>query len=145
MPVLRAGVEVDAYCTRCKMDLTHKIIAVVGNKPVKVECRTCYGTHNYRPPKSGPVPPPRAEGSSARAPSAPRPARKPSAEDHVTVTPPPGVIIHPYRMSDKYSRDQWISHKVFGTGCVSLLVGTDKIEVRFSGGAKVLVHDRHDD
>ena len=66
MPVLRAGVEVDAYCTRCKMDLTHKIIAVVGNKPVKVECRTCYGTHNYRPPKSGPVPPPRAEGPSSR-------------------------------------------------------------------------------
>lgn len=49
---LRAGQEVDAYCTKCKMDLTHRIVAVVGGRPVKVECRTCYTVHVYRAPKS---------------------------------------------------------------------------------------------
>jgi hypothetical protein len=29
MALLRAGIEIDAYCTRCRMDLTHRIIAVV--------------------------------------------------------------------------------------------------------------------
>jgi len=31
------------------------IIAVADGKPARVECRTCYSTHNYRAPKSGAV------------------------------------------------------------------------------------------
>ncbi|MDB4928556.1 MAG: hypothetical protein JWM10_1040, partial [Myxococcaceae bacterium] len=113
MALLRAGIEIDAYCTRCRMDLTHRIIAVVNNKPVKVECRTCYGTHNYRAPKSSPVP---AEKTAGGAPRAAKPAARRAAatDEHISVAPPPGARIHGYRMSDKFSKDQWVSHKVFG-------------------------------
>ena len=52
---IRAGQEIDAWCTRCKMDLTHKVVAAVGDKPAKVECRTCYTIHMYRAPKSSPA------------------------------------------------------------------------------------------
>ncbi|MFO0753254.1 MAG: hypothetical protein U0411_08025 [Thermodesulfovibrionales bacterium] len=45
---LSAGEEVSSYCTRCKLDLTHIIIAMVGQRIVKVQCRTCGSIHSYR-------------------------------------------------------------------------------------------------
>lgn len=138
---LRAGQEVDAWCTRCKMDLTHRIVAVVGDRPAKVECRTCYSTHVYRAPKNSPsaiaarsASP--SAGASTRAPA----ARKPIPADHTAVVPPSGARIHPYRMTERFMKDQWIQHKNFGVGVVTAEIGADKIEVRFDGGVKTLVH-----
>jgi len=146
MALLRAGIEIDAYCTRCRMDLTHRIIAVVNNKPVKVECRTCYGTHNYRAPKSSPVPVAKATGgASAPRPAKASPRRSAVNDEPVVVAPPPGARIHGYRMTEKFSKDQWVSHKVFGTGVVTQVLGDDKIEVHFDGNSKVLVHNRPED
>ena len=51
-----AGSEIDSYCTKCKMDLNHRIIAMKDGKPHRVECRTCSGHHNYRTPKTLPDP-----------------------------------------------------------------------------------------
>src|SRR5258708_17991440 len=49
---LKPGAEVDSYCTKCRMDLLHRIIAMNNGKIIRVECRTCGGHHNYRAPKS---------------------------------------------------------------------------------------------
>jgi hypothetical protein len=142
---LRAGQEIDAFCTKCKMDLLHRIVAVMNDKPVKVECRTCYQTHVYRAPKSSPAARIAAASQTSTTGrssggAAPKPARKPSIEDDAAVVPPPGARIHSYRMTERYMKDQWIVHKNFGTGVVTSEVGPDKIEVRFDGGLKVLVH-----
>ena len=45
---LRAGGEVDSYCTKCRLVLNHRIIAMIGNTPRKVECSTCNSHHLYR-------------------------------------------------------------------------------------------------
>ncbi len=45
---LKAGGEVDSWCTKCKLFLNHRIIAMVGPKPARVECSTCSSHHNYR-------------------------------------------------------------------------------------------------
>lgn len=141
MPLYKAGQEVDAWCTKCKMDLTHRIVAVMNGKPVKVECRTCYSVHVYRAPKNTPtaVAEREAKGTTASAPRASTP-RKAVPEEHVAVVPPSGARIHPYRMTERFMKDQWIQHKTFGVGIVVSEVGTEKIEVRFDGGVKVLVH-----
>lgn len=142
--VLRAGQEIDAYCTKCKLDLTHKIVAMVGDRPAKVECRTCYTVHVYRAPKSAvkKVMEAAAAPRTARAPSADRAHRKPSAEDHAPVVPPSHARVHSYRMTERFEPDQWIVHKTFGNGLVLREVGPDKIEVRFDSGVKTLVHNR---
>lgn len=147
MPPLRAGQEIDAWCTKCKLDLTHRIVAVADGKPARVECRTCYSTHNYRAPKSGAVaavqrPTRAATAPSSASPAAPRAPRKSAAEEHVAVVPPPGAKVHSYRMTERFAKDQWIVHKVFGNGIVTAEIGDDKIEVRFDSGAKTLVHNR---
>ena len=49
---LTAGSEIDAWCTSCRMDLGHRIVAMVEGRPKRVECLTCGGQHNYRAPKA---------------------------------------------------------------------------------------------
>ena len=38
MATHRVGGEVDATCTRCKMELAHTILAMVGPKIIRVRC-----------------------------------------------------------------------------------------------------------
>ncbi len=68
---LRAGGEVDAVCTRCKMLLGHTILAMVGTRVARVRCNTCQGEHNYHSPggaerlRSEPRAPPRPAARAA--------------------------------------------------------------------------------
>ena len=43
---LTAGGEVVAYCTKCRMDLNHRIVALVDGIPVKVELTAAEITAN---------------------------------------------------------------------------------------------------
>lgn len=145
MSLLRAGQEIDAWCTKCKLDLTHRIIAVADGKPARVECRTCYTTHNYRAPKTSVVAvvTRAARSGSTRDSAAPKPRKsRAAAEEHVAVVPPPGARVVPYRMTEAFAKEQWIVHKSFGNGVVLSVLADNKIEVRFDSGPKVLVHNR---
>jgi|LNFM01.2.fsa_nt_gb hypothetical protein len=142
MTTYRAGQEIDSYCTKCKLDLTHKIIAVVSNKPAKVECRTCYGVHNYRAPKSAAAvasassaTPRAARSTSSRTASSGR-----SVDPEPPMAPPDHARIVLYATSEKFPVGTWLSHKVFGVGVVLREIAVSKIEVRFDSGTKVLVH-----
>ncbi len=48
---LSVGKEAIAYCTSCKMDLNHTIVAMHGDRIIKVQCRTCRKDHAYKAPK----------------------------------------------------------------------------------------------
>lgn len=141
---LKAGQEIDAFCTKCKMDLLHRIVAVANDKPVKVECRTCKTVHVYRAPKSAPAARAAAPASSGRATTST--ARAASSRRGAAPEPPPrpapGTKVFPYTIFDRFGRDQYIQHKTFGVGVVVQEIGQDKIEVRFEDGNKVLVHNR---
>jgi hypothetical protein len=108
MPVYKAGQEIDAFCTKCKMDLLHKIVAAVNGKPAKVECRTCFTVHMYRPPKGVHTPgatPPAASASSASTGSASSSAaarKKPTVVDSGPVVPPDNVHIHIYKITERF-------------------------------------------
>ena len=50
----RPGDDVDAYCTRCKRDFTHTILAMANEEtPERVRCNTCGSEHRYIPERSG--------------------------------------------------------------------------------------------
>jgi hypothetical protein len=142
MTTYKAGQEIDAYCTRCKLDLTHKIVAVVGNKPVRVECRTCYGIHNYRPPRSAAAATPAAPRSAPRvAGASPGKSARSAPAPEPSLAPPDHAHIMIYRPADRFSTGSWISHKTFGVGLVLRELSPTKIEVRFESDTKVLVHN----
>ena len=52
MPI-QVGKDIDAWCTRCRLDTTHIIVSLKadGLSPKRAECTSCHGQHNYRPPK----------------------------------------------------------------------------------------------
>jgi hypothetical protein len=49
----RLGDTIDDHCPRCKRTMDHSIMAIAGDDPVKVVCRTCNFEHKYRGNKTG--------------------------------------------------------------------------------------------
>ena len=52
----QVGEDVVAYCTKCKKDLNHVIVALVKEKVKKVLCKTCEKEHVYKAPKGDKAP-----------------------------------------------------------------------------------------
>ena len=58
--------ETLSYCTSCKMDLNHIVVAMKGDRIAKVQCLTCKKEHVYRAPK-GITEPPKAKKSKKKS------------------------------------------------------------------------------
>jgi hypothetical protein len=132
--MIKVGGEVDAFCTRCELTLAHTVHAVVGDRPVKVECNTCHGVHRYRG----------GAGSSASTPRAARPARA-KAEvvgfDALLGARRTGEA-RPYSPKVTFAVDDVVDHPLFGRGFVSAVRAGGKVEITFRSDVKLLVHAR---
>jgi hypothetical protein len=145
-PSLAVGKELVSYCTRCKMDLGHTIVSMMGGIPARVICRTCKSEHNYKPKKGinepGSVAPSRGSpGTSTRAP------RESKAEKTVPVELEWMKQINANtRAAKAYAADQHflagdrIAHPVFGEGIIQKQIFPNKVEVLFKMDLKTLIH-----
>ncbi|GFE60143.1 hypothetical protein [Geobacter sp. AOG2] len=137
---LAAGDCIEAHCTRCRALLNHTIVAMVGEKIIRVECNTCRGMHNYHGEKAAKAP---GAGPARTTASAPRKARKdPGAADReeweaLSPAMEPGRAL-PYDMNGKYRVNSLVAHPVFGLGVVKLVIPPNKIQVLFQDGKKLL-------
>ena len=141
----KAGGEIDSYCTRCKLDLTHRIIAMVGEAVKKVECKTCGSHHLYRKPKSereaaSPKTParasaPRAPTKAERASKAERDAT--AAWEHA-IAGQPSNAFKPYRLSQTFGPGELVRHPKFGDGVVARVIDRGKVEILFQDGARTM-------
>jgi hypothetical protein len=145
------GDEVEAWCTRCRMNLNHVVVAVVGTGIEKVQCLTCNGYHKYyvpkregsRPSKGGSASDTPGSGRSLKVDKTAASRDKAGREWATAMREMPGQIEPvPYRVQDSYGADDFIQHPVFGTGKVLDILGRDKIEVVFEGGKKILICNR---
>jgi hypothetical protein len=147
---LKPGAEVDSYCTKCRMDLMHRIIAMHNGRIIRVECRTCNGHHNYRKPKSA-ASEPRAgaapgRSSSTRAPSGVSPRKAAAAElerqrEHTwekAVLGQPIASFKSYRASQTFNMGELIRHGKFGDGYIVRVIDRQKVEVMFKDGPRTL-------
>lgn len=164
---LAVGRNCDAWCTRCKMDLAHTIVAMVGGTPVQVKCNTCDGIHKYRAPKTqteapgslksrfggaaGAASTP-AAGSAPRssAPKTTKTAAKAEREAEVSLkelrrrwdealSRTAGTAQVPYDVKATYAVDDVLEHPKFGLGFVEEEVGFNRIRVLFQDAERVLV------
>jgi len=126
---------VDALCTRCKMNLAHTILAMVGTKIARVRCNTCGGDHVYRT-EAG------TSSSSSRA-ANPRVSRaeKVVISFQERLAGQDLAAAPAYSPRETYAVDQVLRHPTFGVGIVSA-VRQDKIDVAFKADQKTLVHGR---
>jgi len=130
--MLKVGGEVDSFCTRCNLILAHTIHAMVGPRPVKVECNTCHAVHAFRGPARGATPRP----ARTRALSGPL-----ASFDQVLRTKNLALAVK-YSPRTAFAEDQVIEHPTFGLGFVSMVLDGGKIQVTFRSDVKVLVHGR---
>lgn len=164
------GRDIDAHCSRCRLDLAHTIIAMVGEKVVQARCNTCGAVHRFKAPKSEPragsltVKKRRADGTTvvAAAPkAAPKPASKAAASKRgaaPTASPKDrfeewqrvvGAAddvdarhARAYAMGETFDEGELVHHVKFGLGRVLRTEGEDRAVILFREGEKRLVVNR---
>jgi hypothetical protein len=135
--------------------LGHRIVAMIGKKPVRVECQTCGSVHNYKaaaPGNNSVSPVVRNRDGSitpvrvANAP-APRSAAKSTSRTGARtsdweqrIAGQPVTAFARYSMSRTYNEGELVHHPKFGDGYVALVLDANKISIVFKDGAKTLAH-----
>jgi hypothetical protein len=136
---LSAGADIESICSKCG-DVWHVIVAMVGDKVAKVQCKECNGLHRYRPPggaktKAAAV---RTRKKSTGSSSRSKAKASPSGP---AVEPDIRRPTRPYRASEEYQVADRVDHVKFGIGVVEE-TEPGKMTVWFPVGRKVLVQAR---
>jgi hypothetical protein len=122
------GAEIEAYCTKCKIDRLHAIETLKSDGNInRVICRTCEGSHLFRRPKGDGTKKPRATASKRRKKGAVMVAEEDLAK------------AKPYAMDGAFEVGDIIQHTKFGPGSVLEVRTSGKMEVGFESGGKLLV------
>jgi hypothetical protein len=153
---LSAASEIDSWCTKCRLNLGHRIVALVGGVPKRVVCLTCGSEHNYRAPRkdaSGATAvhvrgserterAPASSGSSAGS----RVAQKARAESERYENWASRTLGKAVDAFTRYSMDrtfhpgELVLHPKFGEGYVEQVLEGGKVNIAFRDGTKILAH-----
>ncbi len=128
-PKLSAGDPIQARCTKCRKNSDHILVSLADEAPEQVQCTLCSRQHKYRPP------------TTPKKPGVKRALNLKDAERQEWSTLRPGMDnakASDYSMTAAYKEKSLINHPVFGLGLVQRVVGTQKIEVLFEDGRKIL-------
>jgi hypothetical protein len=150
---LRAGGEVDSWCTKCKMVLNHRIIAMLGPNPVRVECSTCGSHHNFRARPPGEKAPSAGRTGGAAIPRSSRAATVTRAQQAAldrertwekSIAGKGVNDFRPYRVDQTFAEGDLIRHKKFGDGVVLRVLDANKVEILFKDESKTLAQSLTD-
>lgn len=147
MVEMKAGAEVDSFCTNCGMVLAHTVIAVWGDKIKRVRCNTCMREHAYRPPPGaratrGPSAA-KKSASSRKTGSSKSASEKGAAPDYeALMAAKDRGQSRRYSPKERFSAEDLIDHPKFGLGVVVATRGIDKLDCVFPSGQKTLVHGK---
>lgn len=136
------GKEALAYCTSCKMDLNHVIVAMKGDRIAKVQCRTCKKDHVYKAPKGVTEPttaPEKLQKAAAKAENS-KADHSIQAEWQKLMVTHKNAPLKSYGAKNHFVLGDKINHPSFGHGIVSRLIYPNKIEIIFEHDLKVLIH-----
>jgi hypothetical protein len=138
----QAATETLAYCTSCKIDLNHIIVAMKGDRIAKVQCLTCKKEHTYKAPKGVTVPPkPRSSKKKMTAAEAAEAATQSiEAEWQKLMTAHKDSPVRPYNTKGHFALGDRLNHPSFGEGIVGKLIYPNKLEVIFRSDIKILIH-----
>ena len=130
---MKVGADIEAVCGRCG-EVWHVIVAIADGEIARVECKQCGRGHRYRRVGGQPAP----AGTAKRRRSTRVDAKPPAPLVEVDPSRP----LRTYRSTDCYSLGDRIEHPRFGAGVVERVAGSEKIQVFFPDGHRLLVHAR---
>ncbi|MBI5057306.1 MAG: hypothetical protein HZB61_11900 [Nitrospirae bacterium] len=132
-----AGGYIEAWCTKCKLELGHTIIVMVENVPDRVKCNTCNGEHNFRVKPS--------EKLLTKLKSPVRKIRVLEANYNDLLTRLTGGDLssaRQYSMKENFKKDEVVSHPSFGIGIISSVIHDNKMEILFKDGPRLLIRNQ---
>jgi len=132
-----AGGDIDAWCTKCKLELGHTIVAMVENSPKKVKCNTCNAQHNFRAKP--------AKRSQTKSKSTTRKTRSKETtyEEYLSrLASADSANSRKYNTKENFNEDEIIDHLKFGIGIVLSVIQVNKIKILFKDGPKLLIQNQ---
>jgi len=142
LKTLSAGSEIDAWCTKCKLDLGHRIIAMVEDRPKRVVCSTCGSQHNYRAPKTLTTGVRIRKVLKSAAPKSPSARAKAENDRQVEwerrIAGNTLESFKRYTIDKIFEPDDLITHKKFGEGYVVDVLDPKKVTIMFKDGLRTL-------
>lgn len=141
----KVGEDVLSYCTSCKLDLNHTVVAATDTSIIKVQCRTCKKEHRYSAPKGakdGSVVFKAKEEKVQKETKVKAETKTVEREWQEMMSKTKDKAQKPFSIKTTYAAGELISHPTFGVGYVRKVLHPSKIEVLFSMDVKVLIHDK---
>jgi len=132
------GADIESICTKCG-DVWHVVVAKVGEKIAKVQCKQCSGLHRYKPPGGVEAAPKKARATAVGGAPKKTRAAKVAAP---SVAPEMSRPLRSYRPAERYEPGDRVEHVQFGMGVVESSPGPGKMQVFFPEGRRVLVQGR---
>jgi hypothetical protein len=125
-----AGKSIESYCTKCKLNRDHTIMAMDGEAVAKVRCKTCGGLHKFRG---------LADDRTIRK---PRTTKNSGEEATAKIIWETGLAEakgeeRDYEMSAKYRVGDVVNHHMFGKGIVMKLY-THKCDMLFKDKERLM-------
>ena len=127
--------DIVAYCTSCKLDLAHVIVALDGEKVKKVLCKTCNKEHVYKAPKEGKVPSKKKKTTA----NSKKKTISPLEEWERAMEQAKDAPIRVYAQDGSFAEGEKVDHSTFGLGLITKLIQPNKMEVIFEEGAKLMI------
>lgn len=145
MATALVGADVESICGKCG-DVWHVVVAKVGDKIVKVQCKQCGAQHRHSPPaavrEKERLAREAARAGRVSSPSKPKASRAPKPPPGPSVQADPSRPPRPYRPADTFAVADTVEHSSFGVGVVEAIPEPGKIQVYFPEGRRVLVMGR---
>jgi len=129
------GQETNAYCGKCKTNTIHLITNVEENKIKRVMCKVCMAYHQYRAPKGTVM------GTASKAEPGKKPTRRRRTKAARLLEKTDFNEATEYKMDKNYETNMPIVHKIFGNGIVQNVIDSQKIEVLFQDGPRIMVQN----
>ncbi len=132
-----AGGYIEAWCTKCKLELGHTIVAMVAHSPKRVKCNTCSSQHNFR---AKPSEKKRIKSKTSVQKVKAREINYNECMSRLTDTDLSNA--KKYRIEGSFEEHEIVNHPRFGIGIVSSVVQVNKVEILFKDGLRLLVQNR---
>jgi hypothetical protein len=125
-----AGQDIASYCSRCKLNRDHTIMAMGGADITKVRCKNCGSTHKFKNP---------SDASKVRL---PRTKKVGGAEATAEIIWEAGMAAakgkeHIYSIAAKYHVGDIVLHNTFGKGIV-LKLYVNKCDMLFKDRERLM-------
>ena len=131
------GEDIDAWCTKCKLELGHTITVIVDNLPKKVKCNTCNSQHIFRAKQPG-----KSRTKPKRSTRNTRSKETTYEEYLARLGGGDPAKSRKYNTKGNFGEDEIIDHVSFGIGIVLSVIQVNKIKILFKDGPRLLIQNQ---